>query len=249
MTPNQRKMYRHLSETGLTRLSFKPPTYERRVYSDNVNALALSPQSQSSTAVRSSSSSQDPIFTRSELVNVMHNISAFALHYSSTYFSIGSSYHALPFSARISQWVVQDMRAKAENALNASSYRQLPDLVYVFAELSYRLNESQLLLNSEKGDWQASERQLRRCDMLLQEAELRLRFVQCAVWNMWWTVGRDEKVSWDEGEDKERTRAAFEKRWLSVLPQICFNGRQHDAVAEEGEEGNGRQRKWDEERY
>lgn len=228
-------MYRHLSETCLNRLTFKIPTTQRHVSSDAVNALALSPQSQSSTAVRSSSS-QDPVFTRSELVNIMHNISAFALHYASTYFSIGSSYHALPFSARISKWVVQDMRARVENAFNASSYRQLPDLVYIFAELSHRLNESQLLLTSEEGDWQASERQLRRCGMLLQEAELRLRFVQYAVWNMWWTVGRDAAVSWDEGEDKERARAAFEKRWLSVLPQICFNGRQPGAVAEEREE-------------
>lgn len=180
---------------------------------------ALSPQS--STCVRSTSS-QDLLLTRSELIGMMHTISNFALHYAAVYHGIGCSYHSLPFSARRSEWVIEGMRVRTDDAFTASQYKQLPDLVYIFSEVSHRLDETQRLLHRPRGDWQASEKQLRRCDALLQEAELRLRFLQAGVGNMWFTVGRDGAVSWDEGDVLARARAAFENRWMSVLPQICF---------------------------
>ena len=177
----------------------------------------------SSTCVRSTSS-QDPVLTRSELINIMSTTSTFALHYAAIYHAIGVSYHALPFSARRSEWVVSDMRCIVDLALNASHYKQLPDLVYIFSEISLRLYESQYLLGDYQGNWQVSEKLLRRCDVLMQEAEVRLNFLQNGVWNMWSVAGRDEMVCFGEGEDCERARAAFRDRWLSVLPQICFAG-------------------------
>lgn len=176
---------------------------------------------QSSTCVRSTSS-QDPICTRSELLNIMSTVSAYALHYAAVYHDIGCSYHALPFSARRSGWVVTDMRAIVDAALNASAYKQLPDLVYIFSEISLRLYQSQHLLGDLGADWQGAEKLLRRCDALMQEAEVRLRFLQAAVWEMWFVVGRDGKVLFEEGEESVSARAELEKRWLSVLPQICF---------------------------
>lgn len=180
---------------------------------------AVSPQS--STCVRSTSS-QDPLLTRSELIGMMQTISNFALHYAAVYHGIGCSYHSLPFSARRSEWVIEGMRVTTDEAFTASQYKQLPDLVYIFSEVSHRLNVTQKLFLRPGGDWQASEKQLRRCDTLLQEAELRLRFLQAGVGNMWFTVSRDEAVNWDEGDILAKARAAFENRWMSVLPQICF---------------------------
>ena len=51
---------------------------------------------------------------------------------------------------------------------------------------------------------------------------MRLNFLQNGVLNMWFVVEKDEKVCFDEGEDRKRARAASQDRWLSVLPQICF---------------------------
>ena len=97
--------------------------------------------------------------------------------------------------------------------------------MYIFSEISHRLDESQQLLWEHQGDWRASEKLLRRCDTLLQEAEVRLKFLQAGVWNMWFVVEKDEGVTFDEGEDCARARVVCENRWLSVLPQICFADR------------------------
>jgi len=120
------------------------------------------------------------------------------------------------------------MRSVVDLALNASQYKQLPDLVYIFTEISSRLDEARQLLREYRGDWRASERLLRRCDELMQEAEVRLDFLQAEVWNMVFMVGRDEKVVFDEGEVCERAREAFRDRWLGVLPHICFAGARNE---------------------
>jgi hypothetical protein len=213
-------MHHEPSKIGSSPLKISTPTHKPSSRFDHhQNEDLQSPQS--STCVRSTSS-QDPILTRSELINITNTIYAFALHYAAVYHDVGRSYHALPFSARRSEWLVNDMRGIVDLALNASHYKQLPDLVYIFSEISHRLNASQQLLGRYRADWQASEKLLRRCDALLQEAELRLKFLQTGVWNMWFVVGRVEAVSFDEGEDCARAKVAFENRWLSVLPQICF---------------------------
>jgi hypothetical protein len=114
------------------------------------------------------------------------------------------------------------MREEAKQALTALHFNQLPDLVSIFGEVSLRLKESQDLLCHPDKDWQAAEAQLRRCDALLQEAETRMRFLQAAVWNMWFAVEYDKLVTWDEGEDLAEGRAVLKTGWLSVLPKICF---------------------------
>jgi hypothetical protein len=116
------------------------------------------------------------------------------------------------------------MRCIIDLALNSSHYKQLPDLVYIFSEISLRLYESQYLLGDYQGNWQDSEKLLRRCDALMQEAEVRLNFLQNGVWNMWFVAERDGMVCFDEGVDCEKARVAFRDGWLSVLPQICFAG-------------------------
>ena len=68
----------------------------------------------------------------------------------------------------------------------------------------------------------AAEVQLRRCDTLLQEAETRMRFLQAAVWNMWFAVEYDKLVTWDESEDQANERAVLRNGWLGALPKICF---------------------------
>lgn len=208
-------MYHQLAPLGLS--PGTPATQSNRssfeYYED-----AQSPQS--SVCVRSTKS-EDPVFTRGELVESMKSISKFALHYAAVYHSIGLSYHSLPFSARQSQWVVEDLRFKVEDALCTSVYKRLPDLIYIFTEISHRLNNAQFFL-VRGTQWQGAETQLRRCDDLLQEAELRLRFLQSGVGNMWFTVGRDNAVTWTEGKAYARARRTLEKRWLSVLPQMCF---------------------------
>jgi len=192
----------------------------------------LSPQS--STCIRSTSS-QDPVLTRGELIDIMDHISAFAQHYGAAYHGIGCSYHELPYSARITRWVVSDMRDEATKALTALHFEQLPDLVSIFGEVSLRLGESQDLLCHPGKDWQAAEIQLRRCDVLLQEAEIRMRFLQAAVWNMWFAVEYDKLVTWDEGEDLADGRAVLKNGWLSVLPQICFMDEGMSEAAKEAE--------------
>jgi len=206
------------------------PTEQPSPLYNNYHADTHSPLS--STCVRSTSS-QDPILTRSELLKIMETISTFALHYAAVYHAIGSSYHALPFSARRSAWVVPEIRCIVDLALNSSHYKQLPDLVYLFSEISLRLAEAQYRLNHYHADWQVSEKLLRRCDALMQEAEVRLNFLKAGVWNMWFVVDRDEKVVFDEGEECEKARAAFRDRWLSVLPQICFAGLMREREVQE----------------
>lgn len=112
------------------------------------------------------------------------------------------------------------MREETTQALTALHFNQLPDLVSIFGEVSLRLRESQDLLCHPDKDWQAAEAQLRRCDLLLQEAETRMRFLQAAVWNMWFAVKYDDLVTWDEGEDLAEGRAVLKNGWLSVLPEI-----------------------------
>jgi hypothetical protein len=114
------------------------------------------------------------------------------------------------------------MRDEATQALTACPVNQLPDLVSIFGEVSLRLRESQDLLCHPDEDWQAAEVQLRRCDTLLQEAEIRMRFLQAAVWNMWFAVEYDNLVTWDESEEMADARAVLRKGWLSALPKICF---------------------------
>jgi hypothetical protein len=114
------------------------------------------------------------------------------------------------------------MRDEATQALTALHVNQLPDLVSIFGEISLRLKESQDLLCHPDKDWQAAEVQLRRCDQLLQEAEIRMRFLQAAVWNMWFAVEYDKLVKWDEREDQAEARAVLRNQWLSALPKICF---------------------------
>jgi hypothetical protein len=217
------------------------PTHEPKPLFSNYYEDLHSPLS--STCVRSTSS-QDPVLTRSELINIMSTISAFALHYASVYHAIGCSYHLLPFSARRSNWVVSDMRCIVDLALNASHYKQLPDLVYIFSEISLRLAEAQFRLGDYRGDWRVSEKLLRRCDALLQEAEVRLGFLQDGVWNMWFVVGKDERVVFDEGEEIERARAAFRDRWLSVLPQMCFMGQRREKELQEEMRDREREREF-----
>lgn len=187
-------------------------------FDDNDNTL-----SPLSSVCARSPNSEGPVFTRTrgELIKSMNAISTFARHYASVYHGVGLSYHSLPFSARRSEWVLEGMRFRVDEALTTSHYKQLPDLVYIFTEISHRLNNAQLLLGEQYG-WQGAESQLRRCDKLLQEAEIRLRFLQSGVGNMWFTAGRDNSVTWDEGAVLWKARKAFETRWLGVLPQICF---------------------------
>ena len=236
-------MYHQKSQLGSSPLKITTPVGDPFSRFDNRHDDIHSPLS--STCVRSTSS-QDPVLSRSELINIMSTISTFALHYAAIYHAIGCSYHALPFSARHSEWVVSDMRYIVDLALNVSNYKQLPDLVYIFSEISLRLYESQYLLGDYGGDWQASEKLLRRCDALMQEAEVRLKFLQDGVWNMWFVVGKDETVCFDEGEECERARAAFRDRWLSVLPQICFAGqkREKELQNEEREIQSRSGRRW-----
>jgi hypothetical protein len=153
---------------------------------------------------------------------LMRRSSAFAQHYGAAYHGIGCSYHELPWSARITRWVVSEMRDEATQALTALPVNQLPDLVSIFGEVSLRLKESQDLLCHPDKDWQAAEVQLRRCDTLLQEAETRMRFLQAAVWNMWFAVEYDKLVTWDESEDQANERAVLRNGWLGALPKICF---------------------------
>jgi hypothetical protein len=114
------------------------------------------------------------------------------------------------------------MRDEATQALTALPVNQLPDLVSIFGEVSLRLKESQDLLCHPDEDWQAAEVQLRRCDTLLQEAETRMRFLQAAVWNMWFAVEYDKMVTWDESEEQANERVVLRNGWLSALPKICF---------------------------
>lgn len=58
--------------------------------------------------------------------------------------------------------------------------------------------------------------------MLLQEAELRLRFLQGAVGSMWFAVGRDAGITYEETEKWAWARALLKKNWARVLPQMCF---------------------------
>lgn len=136
------------------------------------------------------------------------------------------------------------MRGEIDDAFIASQYKQLPDLVYIFSEISHRLSGIQRLFLERGVEWRATEKQLRRCDMLLQEAEIRLRFLQSGVGNMWFTVGRDDAVSWDEGNVLAKARAAFEDRWLSVLPQICFANHQQSNMQSSGVKGCQSGRRW-----
>jgi hypothetical protein len=263
MTPND-KRYHQPGQSGFSPLALKTPNNRNTGWFD-CNEDLLSPQS--SKCVRSTSS-QEPLLNRGELVGMMETISTYARHFASAYHGIGCSYHSLPFSARRSQWVVEGMRVAIDEALTASQYKQLPDLVYMFSEISHRLSETQYLLYrpgadwqaakkishrlSETqyllyrpgADWQAAKKQLRRCDMLLQEAELRLRFLQTGVGNMWFTVGRDDAVSWDEGEVLATSRTAFESRWLSVLPQICFTNHVQSIVQSVASKEHQSGRRW-----
>ena len=217
-------MHRSTGKISSSPLTITTPTHKPSPRFDHHYDDIQSPQS--STCVRSTSS-QDPVLTRSELIEITGSISIFAQHYATFYHSIGKSFHALPFSARCSKWIVYDIRGIIDLAFNVSYYKQLPDLVYIFSEISHRLNESQQMLSEYRADWQASERQLRRCDALLQEAEVRLKFLQDGVWNMWFVVGKDAAV-WFDGGDDCRAKAVLQNRWLSVLPQICFANHQEN---------------------
>ena len=208
-------MDNQLAPFGLSPLT--PATQSNRSSFEN-HPDAQSPQS--SVCVRSTNS-EEPVFTRGELIEKMKGISKFAMHYASVYHGIGLSYHSLPFSARRSEWVVKDLQSEVHEALTTTVYARLPQLIDIFTEISHRLNNAQLFLVRES-QWRGAETQLRRCDDLLQEAELRLRLLQSGVGNMWFTVGRDEQVTWNEGKAYARARRTMERRWLSKLPQICF---------------------------
>jgi hypothetical protein len=239
MTPNN-KRYHQLGQSGFSPLALKTPNNKNTGWFD-YNEDLLSPQS--STCVRSTSS-QESLLDRGELVGMMETVSSYARHFASAYHGIGCSYHSLPFSARRSEWVVEGMRVAVDEALTASQYKQLPDLVYMFSEISHRLSETQQLLYQPGADWRFAEKQLRRCDLLLQEAELRLRFLQAGVGNMWFTVGRDDAVSWDEGDVLATSRAAFESRWLSVLPHVCFANHVQSIVQSMASKGHQSGRRW-----
>ncbi|GAB7328342.1 hypothetical protein MBLNU13_g00334t1 [Cladosporium sp. NU13] len=236
-------MYHQKSKLGSSLLNITTPIQDPFSRFDKHHDETYSPLS--STCVRSTSS-QDPVLSRGELIRIMTTISTFALHYAAVYHAIACSYHALPFSARRSEWVVSDMRCIVDLAFNASHYKQLPDLVYIFSEISLRLYESQYLLGNYPGKWQDSEKLLRRCDALMQEAEVRLKFLQDGVWNMWFIVDKDEKVCFDESEDCNRARSAFRDRWLSSLPQICFAGQKREKeLQDEMKESESRsERRW-----
>lgn len=236
-------MHNQKSKLGSSPLKITTPIQEPPLRFDSHHDDTHSPFS--STCVRSTSS-QDPILSRSELIDIMTTISTFALHYAAIYHAIGVKYHDLPFSARRSEWVVSEMRCTVDLALNASHYKQLPDLVYIFSEISLRLYESQYLLGDYQGNWQVSEKLLRRCDALMQEAEVRLNFLQAGVGNIWFVAERDEMACFDEGVDCEKARAAFRDRWLSVLPHICFAGlkREKELQVEERDIQSMSGRRW-----
>lgn len=127
--------------------------------------------------------------------------------------------------ARSSNWVTPGMRQRAAEALMASDQQQLPELVHLFNEISHRLENAQKLLQLDGNKWLPSIKELRRCDMLLQEAELRLRFLQGAVGNMYFAVGRDEAITWEETERLAHARAALKFQWACILPQMCFGNK------------------------
>lgn len=178
--------------------------------------------SRQTSSCMQSTTSEVPTPTRFELIDTMQHISSWALNYSHVYYAIGSSYHLLPFSARQSDWVTPGMRSKTIEALIISDAHQLPDLVHLFGEIAHRLDIAQFTLQLPGRQWLSSEVQLRRCDMLLQEAELRLRFLQGAVGSMWFAVGRDAEITHEETERSAWARALLKKNWARVLPQMCF---------------------------
>lgn len=201
---------------------FSPLTMSPTTESDNTDFFQSAHSRQTSSCMQSTTS-QEPVPTRDHLLETLHRISAFALHYADVYYAIGCSYHILPLSARQSRWVTQGMAQKAAEALITSSHLQLPDLVHLFNEIGHRLDNAQWMLRfSYEKQWMSAEIQLRRCDMLLQEAEIRLRFLQGAVGSMWYAVGRDKDVTWTENERLIGVRALLKKDWASILPQMCF---------------------------
>lgn len=209
-------MKRHHRGSG-----FSPPATSPNTDSSS-NDVYVSAHSRQASSCVQSTTSEEPVPTRGHLLDILRHISMFASHYASVYFAIGCSYHSLPFSARQSSWVTAGMRQKAAEALITSTSQQLPDLVYIFDEIAHRLGIAQNELHSNGRQWLSSEIQLRRCDMLLQEAEMRLRFLQGAVGSMWFAIGRDDEITWEEDERLIGARARMKSEWACVLPQMCF---------------------------
>lgn len=166
-----------------------------------------------------STTSEKPALTRFELMEMMRHMSAFALHYANAYYGIGLSYYFLPVSARTSKWVTMGMQQKAADAFTTSPNHQRPDLVCLLNEVGYRLQEAQFLLSSSHWTLSSAEVQLRRCDMLLQEAELHLRFLQGAVGSMWFAIERDQNIYWEEDQAGINE---LRSDWAKILPQMCF---------------------------
>jgi hypothetical protein len=147
---------------------------------------------------------------------VMHR---FLQHFAPAYLALGRCFHRVPFGARNSQNIVDEIRNIVLEAFTAPPNRELPMLVYIFGELGKRLEEAELLMYHE--NLVAADTGLRRCDSLLVEAQIHLRFLQGAVSEMWFLFGREEGVE-DESEDEGRQRSALEKQWTDKLPEDCF---------------------------
>lgn len=98
-------------------------------------------------------------------------------------------------SARDSPAVTREFKVVAAEALTAAPlHKELPQLVQVLGEVSYRLCGTEVYV--EAGNLVGLMVQLRRCGDLLGEAEMRLRFLKDVVEEM---VG----VEWEKGVDDD----------------------------------------------
>lgn len=150
-------------------------------------------------------------------------MSAFALHYAAIYHALGINYHFLPLAARTSKWVIEDMQRLAAEAFTASPDHQRPDMIVLLHEVGLRLQETKHLLGLNAWTLASAEVQLRRCDVLLREAEVHLRFLESVVGEMWFVVGRDEAVRGGvESLAEAGEREGLKREWAMVLPQMCF---------------------------
>lgn len=141
-------------------------------------------------------------------------------HFAPAYLALGRCYHKFPLSARNSENLIIEYRDIASEAFTAPTLRELPALVYVFGEMSQRVREAGLLVDAKNAV--AAETRLQRCDGLLAEAELRIRFLQIAVEEIWFLLGREKDVYREEVDEEGKGRGVLEAEWVKVLPEVCF---------------------------
>ena len=161
-------------------------------------------------------------FTLADLHNHLARMSIYHIHYTTLYLAFGRIYHTLPFSVRADRSLSYTQQIIASEACTAMPFRELPQLVQILTEVGMRLQEATVFLGWRNKNKGGAEVKLRRVDMLLAEAEARMRDLAVVLDGMGALVCQADFQGAEEEADAAAAKQILRLKWEDVLPVACF---------------------------